>query len=47
MCPSMPQRPERCAIGYRPIGAQNCFFIAIIEHLKVWSEEEMILFNKA
>ena len=47
MCPSVPQRPERSAVCYRPIPAQNCIFIAIIDYLKLWSEEEMILFNKA
>ena len=47
MCPSVPQRPERSAVCYRPIAAQNCIFTAIIDYLKLWSEEEMILFNKA
>ena len=47
MCPSVPQRPERSAVRYRPTAAQNCIFIAIIDYLKLWSEEEMILFNKA
>ena len=47
MCLSVPQRPERSAMRYRPIAAQNCISIAIIDYLKLWSEEEMILFNKA
>ena len=47
MCPSVPQRPERSAVRYRPIAAPNCIFIAIIDYLNLWSEEEMILFNKA
>ena len=47
MCSSVPQRPERSAVRHRPIAAQNCIFIAIIDYLKLWSEEEMILFNKA
>ena len=47
MCPSVPQHPERSAVRYRPIAAQNCIFIAIIDYLKLWSEEETILFNKA
>ena len=47
MCRSVPQRPELSAVRYRPIAAQNCIFIAIIDYLKLWSEEEMILFNKA
>ena len=47
MCPSVPQRLERSAVRYRPIAAQNCIFIAIIDYFKLWSEEEMILFKKA
>ena len=47
MCPSVPQRPERSAVRCRPIAAQNCIFIAIIDYLKLWSEEEIILSNKA
>ena len=47
LCPSVPQRPERSEERYRPIAAQNCIFIAIIDYLKPWSEEEMILCNKA
>ena len=47
MCPSVPQRPERSAVRYRPVAAQDCIFIAIIDYLKLWSEEGMILFNEA
>ena len=47
MCPSVPQRPERSAVRHRPITAQNFVFIAIVDYLKLWSEEEMILFNNA
>ena len=47
MCPSVPQLPERSAVRYRPIATQNCIFIAIIDYLKLWSEEEMSLFSKA
>ena len=43
----MLQRPERSAVGYRSIGAQNCIFNVIIDYLYVWSEEEMICFKKA
>ncbi len=42
MCPSMPQRPERSAVGHTSMSAQKCIFIAIIDYIQVWSEEEMI-----
>ena len=41
------RQSRRSAVRHRPISAQNCIFVAIIDCLKLWSEEETILFNKA